>query len=187
MKCPACTHQVNDNTPECPECGFHYKQLKAKIKTLPRKSGWCIDTAEILDEEYTNDLFEYLIQFNRLTQIDFYVLTLKSCEKMTPEEYTFYFLNYYQIGGKQHRGILLLLSLKEKRIVCEVGYSLEHIITDSESHEILQKDVAPLLKEKKYGEALYKGTNLLGDILINNRSGIKRFIRSIKRIFWREV
>jgi len=57
---------------------------------------------------------------------------------------------------------------------------LEHIITDAEAHDILRNDVAPLLGEEKYGEALCKGTNLLGDILMHGRSRIKRVVRSMK-------
>lgn len=175
MNCPSCKKEVNDDVGKCPECGFSLASVGKKIKNLPRKSGWLIDTVDIIDEKNTNLLFNFLIRFNAKTRFEFHVVTVPDCEGLLSSEYVFYFLNHYSIGGPEHKGLVLLLSLKEKTISCEVGYGLEEILSDKDAEDILKKDVLPLLKKKKYGDALYKGVNLFCDILINGRSLIKRF------------
>ncbi|MBN1799064.1 MAG: TPM domain-containing protein [Spirochaetales bacterium] len=176
MKCPSCSEKVNDNVKECPACGFHMALLGKKIKQLPRKSGLLIDTADIIEEEYTNRLFHWLLHFQIETGIEFHIVTVPSSEALKPTEYVFYFLNHYNIGGNDHRGLVLMLFAKEKKLVCEVGYSLESLLSDEAANDILQHDAVPLLKKKKYGQALYIAANLLGDILQHGASRFKRFV-----------
>jgi uncharacterized protein len=179
LKCPSCRKEVNDDVKKCPECGFTLAQVGKKIKNLPRKSGWVMDNADIIDEEYTNQLFETLIRFNKDTGIEFYVVTVPDCEGLSGSEYVFYLLNHYEIGGPDHKGLVLLLSIKEKSVSCEVGYGLENRLTDKAAEYILEKNVAPFCKKKKYGEALYAGVCLFCDILKFGRSRVKRIVRRI--------
>ena len=179
MQCPSCRKKINDMVLKCPICGFTYEKISRLIQRLPRKRGWFIDDADIIKEEFTNQIYEYLIEFNRETHIQFYVVTIPDSNGVRPAEYAFYFLNYYNIGGPGHRGVVLILSLKEKRITCEVGYSLEHILTDEYAREILIQEAAPLLKKQKYGEALYASINLIGDLLRLEGSPLERVLGQI--------
>jgi uncharacterized membrane protein YgcG len=181
MKCPSCGEHVNDNVKKCPGCGFHMAVLGKKIKQLPRKSGLLIDAADIIEEEYTNRLFHWLLHFRIETGIEFYIVTAPSSGVIKPTEYVFYFLNHYSIGGNDHRGLVLMLFVKEKKLACEVGYSLEAILSDTEANDILLHDAVPLLKKKKYGQALYVAANLLGDILQHGSSRFKRFVHRTAR------
>ncbi len=160
---------------KCPACGFHMALLGKKIKQLPRKSGWLIDNADLIEEEYGNKIYHYLLHFYQQTGVEFYLVTVPTCGTVTPTEYAFYFLNHYEIGGKNHRGLVLLLFVKEKMLTCEVGYFLETVLSDEAANDILKHDAVPLLKKKKYGQALYVAANLLGDILQYGSSRFKRF------------
>ena len=181
MRCPSCNTDINDYMEKCEKCGFNIENITNKIDYVPRKSGWLIDDADIIEEKYTNMIFERLIEFNKKTNLEFYIVTVKNSKPVKPSEYVFYFLNHYEIGGKNHNGIVLLLSLEERILKCEVGYPLEYIITDDEANDILNESALPLLKEDEFGEALYLSACYFSDIIENTQLNI--FKRIQNRIF----
>ncbi len=176
MKCPSCARPVNDSIDRCPACGFRLEDLGRRIADLPRKRGWLIDAADTVEEEFANKLYHYLIEFHARTGVEFYVLTLPDAGGAKPEEYVFYFLNHYQIGGEKHRGLVLALFEKERTIACEVGYSLEKALSDDAARDILSRDAAPRLARGERGRALLAATELLGDVLLHGRSRFRRFL-----------
>jgi uncharacterized protein len=64
----------------------------------------------------------------------------------------------YAIGKKgEDKGVLIFLTVKERKIRIETGYGVEGILPDGLVGEILDKYVIPLLKDGNYGQALYNG------------------------------
>lgn len=63
------------------------------------------------------------------------------------------------LGDKtKNNGVLILISVDEKKIRFEIGYGLEGAIPDSKSNEIATR-MAPLLKVGKYQEAIEGAIN----------------------------
>ena len=60
--------------------------------------------------------------------------------------------------GKKDRsnGLLLLISVQDRKSKIEVGYGLEPVITDGISGEIL-RTLRPYFRANQYGEGLYFG------------------------------
>ena len=77
------------------------------------------------------------------------------------EDYNLYANGLYKawgIGKKgEDKGVLIFLTVKERKIRIETGYGVEGILPDGLVGEILDKYVIPLLKEGNYGKALYNG------------------------------
>jgi uncharacterized protein len=75
------------------------------------------------------------------------------------EDYTMYANGLYQawgIGKKgEDKGVLIFLTVKERKIRIETGYGVEGILPDGLVGEILDKYVVPFLKEGNYGKGLY--------------------------------
>ncbi len=75
------------------------------------------------------------------------------------EDYNLYANGLYKawgIGKKgEDKGVLIFLTVKERKIRIETGYGVEGILPDGLVGEILDKYVIPLLKEGNYGKALY--------------------------------
>jgi uncharacterized protein len=60
------------------------------------------------------------------------------------------------IGKKgEDKGVLIFLTLKERKIRIETGYGVEGILPDGRVGEILDKYVVPFLKSGDYGKGLY--------------------------------
>jgi uncharacterized protein len=77
------------------------------------------------------------------------------------EDYSLYANGLYKawgIGKKgEDKGVLIFLTVKERKIRIETGYGVEGILPDGLVGEILDKYVLPLLKTGNYGQALYNG------------------------------
>jgi uncharacterized protein len=75
------------------------------------------------------------------------------------EDYTMYANGLYQawgIGKKgEDKGVLIFLTVKERKVRIETGYGVEGILPDGLVGEILDKYVVPFLKEGNYGKGLY--------------------------------
>jgi len=165
MKCPRCKLIVNDIVPKCKGCGFSISDLGRKIKQKLNRSGYVNDFAEILSADDRQKIETRLSEFHQKTGGEIVIVTIKSSKPIKPSEYIFWLFNQWQIGGDDHSGLMLLLSISERRIESEVGYSWEHIISDAESGTILNEYVVPLLKEGKFAEALLNGSEKLASII----------------------
>jgi uncharacterized protein len=75
------------------------------------------------------------------------------------EDYNMYANGLYQawgIGKKgEDKGVLIFLTVKERKIRIETGYGVEGILPDGLVGEILDKYVVPFMKEGNYGNGLY--------------------------------
>jgi uncharacterized protein len=75
------------------------------------------------------------------------------------EDYNTYANGLYQawgIGKKgEDKGVLIFLTVKERKIRIETGYGVEGILPDGRVGRILDNDVVPFLKEGNYGKGLY--------------------------------
>jgi uncharacterized protein len=75
------------------------------------------------------------------------------------EDYNIYANGLYKewgIGKKgEDKGVLIFLTVKERKIRIETGYGVEGILPDGLVGEILDKYVVPFLKEGNYGKGLY--------------------------------
>ena len=75
------------------------------------------------------------------------------------EDYTLYANGLYKawgIGKKgEDKGVLIFLTVKERKIKIETGYGVEGILPDGRIGEILDKYVVPHLKTGDYGQGLY--------------------------------
>lgn len=75
------------------------------------------------------------------------------------EDYNMYANGLYQawgIGKKgEDKGVLIFLTVKERKIRIETGYGVEGILPDGRVGQILDQYVVPFLKEGNYGKGLY--------------------------------
>jgi uncharacterized protein len=75
------------------------------------------------------------------------------------EDYNMYANGLYKewgIGKKgEDKGVLIFLTVKERKIRIETGYGVEGILPDGLVGEILDKYTLPFLKEGNYGKGLY--------------------------------
>jgi len=165
MHCPKCAVDINDFSPECPKCGFHIRELDAVFGIPPERSDLITDLAKVFSDSGKKKIRERLQSFTERTTHAFFVIAKESTEPRLPGEFVFWLFERWNIGGESHAGLLILLSIKERRIEVEVGYDLERFISDEGAANILQFHAVPFLKHGDYDGGMYHAVDLLARII----------------------
>jgi len=106
---------------------------------VPKLIGHINDYAGILSQQEKNTLESMLISAENKTSSQIVLLTIPSLKEESLEDFSMNVVETWKIGQKEFdNGILLLIAMKERKIRIEVGYGLEHIITDAKSGFIIR-------------------------------------------------
>lgn len=165
MKCPECSTEISDRDAKCPKCGFDALLMDEQLLSCPLPQGVVNDFAKVLSPEEAERLATLLQDYKKRSQHDVVVVTQPTTAPLTPGQYVFWLYNEWGVGGTEHRGVMILLALNERRIESEVGFGLEGILNDYRTGEILDSAVVPHLKERRYAEGLYAGAKAIIDAL----------------------
>lgn len=115
------------------------------------------DFANVIDTENASKMESLAREVLAKTGTAMVVATVPSIGEN--EDYSMYANGLYQawgIGKKgEDKGVLIFLTVKERKIRIETGYGVEGILPDGRVGEILDKYVVPFLKEGNYGKGLY--------------------------------
>ena len=167
MKCPRCGTEISDAQPKCPECGFSMEDLTALAGgPPPKRLGFVNDYAGVIPGKVVKRLDKHLRRFKKDVGPELVVATLDTTAPLKPSEYVFWLHNQWDLGGEANLGVLILIALEERRVESEVGYGLEHIITDAESERLLNEVMVPYLKKGDFGTAVEQGAEALIQLLL---------------------
>lgn len=123
----------------------------------PSPRGAVNDFANVIDPENVAKMEALAQEVLQKTGTAVVVATVPSIGEN--EDYNMYANGLYQawgIGKKgEDKGVLIFLTVKERKIRIETGYGVEGILPDGRVGEILDKYVVSFLKEGNYGKGLY--------------------------------
>lgn len=165
MECPKCQADIPDQSALCKVCGFDINTWDALFKDIPAPQGHVNDFAGVLSDAEKQEMESYLKDFYEKTKASIVVVTRQNTKPLKPEQFVFWLFNEWEVGGQQNKGVMLLLSLEERRIESEVGFGLELTLSDEKSGEILDSALVPYLKDGKYGEGLFEGVKAIASAL----------------------
>ena len=140
---------------------------------FPKPSGYVNDFAGIIPQNYKTRLRSLSLELKQKTGAELGVVTM---EDIGGEEYTEYankLFSSWRIGAKdKDNGVLIFLTLQERKTRIETGYGLEGILPDGLAGEILDKYTLPFLKRGDYGKGLY-GAAMAVAAIISQDAGVK--------------
>lgn len=120
------------------------------------------DQAGVLKQETKQYMIQMAKKLEEKTQAQIAVVTVKSLEGKTVEEYANEVFRAYGIGQEgKNNGVLILCSTGERKLRIEVGYGLEGRLTDGKTGRIQDEYMVPDLKNDNYNDGLKKGFNAL--------------------------
>ena len=127
-----------------------------------KPQGYLSDFAQVVDPESRAALEQYGAALERATGAQLALVTLPSLEGEPPEDVANALFRAWGVGKKgKNEGVLLLLSIGDRRSRLEVGYGLEPIITDGDSGSVLRA-MAPELRQGRYGPAMLEAAYEIG-------------------------
>ena len=140
---------------------FIFSFLNADISQyFPKLEGRVIDEANLLSPAVKKDIDAILKKEENRTSNQIVVVILNSLNGYTIEDYSYQLGRFWKIGQKdKNNGVLLVVSMEEKKIRIEVGYGLEGALTDKIAHEIINYTIKPNFKANQYELGILKAIN----------------------------
>jgi uncharacterized protein len=137
-------------------CAFAF----AQSLTFPALTGRVVDDAGILDASVKSDLDTKLAALEDKTTNQLVVVTLKSLQGTSIEDYGYQLGRKWQIGQKdKNNGALLIVAPNERKVRIEVGYGLEGSLTDAVSKLIIENAILPRFRANDYPGGIARGAD----------------------------
>ena len=113
------------------------------------------DFAHMLNGGQAQQLEAKLVGFDRSTSTQITIVTVKNLAGHDVEEYSVEVFNRWGLGQKgKDNGVLLLVSLEDRKAWITVGKGLEGVLTDDKSGLIFRNEIVPAFKEQRYCDGL---------------------------------
>jgi uncharacterized protein len=122
--------------------------------SIPRPTGYVIDTANVIDAATEDRLQRYLDQLETKTGIEFAVLTVPTTAPADPLQFK---TRVYQEWGGHREGLLLLVAIEERTIAFETGYEVEGTLPDGLQSRIIREEMVPRFRTGDVSEGIVAG------------------------------
>lgn len=109
----------------------------------PTSEFYVNDYADLISEEAEKNIIQVNLNYEKTKEKpQIVVTTVNNLQGLDENKYAVELFEKWKVGNKEYdNGILVLLSLEERRIKIEVGYGLEGAITDSQAGRILDNSI----------------------------------------------
>ena len=138
----------------------------AQTLVFPALTGRVVDEAGLLDAAARTALTESLAGLEQKTTDQLVVVTLKSLQGTSIEDYGYQLGRRWQIGQKdKNNGVLLIVAPNERKVRIEVGYGLEGALTDAVTKLIIQNSIMPRFKVADFVGGIKRGVEDIIQVL----------------------
>jgi uncharacterized protein len=109
------------------------------------------DEAHVLSSGFVAKLEQQLKQHEDSTSNQIAVLLVSSLGDEPMEEYTLRVAEKWRIGKQEKdNGVLLFISIDDRKVRIEVGEGLEGVLTDALCSQIIRHEIAPYFRQGNY-------------------------------------
>jgi uncharacterized protein len=148
-----------------------HRKLQLIDAAVPELRARVTDRAEVLSTAEATQLEAKLAAHERATGQQFALLTVRDLEGASAENYGFTVANTWKLGRKDHKdGLLLLISLNDRKVDIQVGTGLERAIPNQIAASVIRDQIAPAFRDRNYAA----GLNAAFDRLISLAAPSKR-------------
>jgi uncharacterized protein len=133
---------------------------------FPSLTGRIVDNAALLNASDKSRLESLLARQESGTTDQVVVVTLKSLQGTTIEDFGYQLGRHWGIGQKdKNNGVLLIVAPNERKVRIEVGYGLEGKLTDATAKIIIETKIVPAFKDGKFADGIISGAGAIVDVL----------------------
>jgi uncharacterized protein len=134
-----------------------------------KPEGFVSDFAHVIDPQSKAALEQYCTAVQTATGAQIALVTLPSLENEPVEDVANTIFHAWGVGSKgKNEGIMLLLSVGDRRSRLEVGYGLEPIVPDGLAGSVLD-EMRPALRQQQYGQAMMAAAQTIGSIIAKSK------------------
>jgi len=145
------------------------RSLNAIEEKFPRPTGAVNDFASIIPPDTKTAMEGLSREVLEKTGTAVVVATFKTIGDNEPDMYANELYEKWGIGKKgEDKGVLIFLVLDQRKVRIETGYGVEGILPDGLVGNILDEQVAPLLKQGHYSEGLLNAMIAVGQVIVKD-------------------
>lgn len=142
-------------------------------RPFPKPKGLVNDFANVISPAYLQKLTAVTGALFQKTGIPVVVVTMPDIGGAEYNDYANRLYKAWGIGKKgEDKGVLIFVTVKERKMRIETGYGVEGILPDGLVGEIRDRYMIPFLKQDKFGEGLVAGASAVARV-IAKASGIE--------------
>jgi uncharacterized protein len=132
-------------------------------QTFPVKPNKLVnDYTGTLSGDQINSLEQKLVAFDDSTSTQVAVVIIKSLEGYDVTDYAVRLAESWGIGGaKNNNGVLLLVSLGDRKVTIQTGYGVEGALPDAITKRIIENEITPNFKSGDYYGGISQGTDAI--------------------------
>jgi uncharacterized protein len=161
---------------------FLLTPFAAGAQEFPAPVGRVNDFARLLRAEDPQALEELLGGLERDTSAEIAVVTVRSLEGRSVEEYANRLFSEWGIGKKDRdNGVLILVARDEREMRIEVGYGLEGVLPDGLAGAIIRETFVPHFQAGDYPTGIREGAARVVDIVRRNETVTSEQLAAIDR------
>ena len=135
----------------------------------PQPNGYFNDFAHVVPGDQAQALENFLSEVERRSGVEISVVTVSSVEGADIDRAAVELFKAWGIGKKgKDNGLLILLSIGDRKDRIEVGYGLEGVVTDGDTGTIRRREMEPYFKQGEYGQGLMNGVVALAQLAAPN-------------------
>ena len=142
-------------------------------RSFPKRRGLVNDFANVIPQPYENQIVGITSELLKKTGTAVVVVTMPDIGGEDYNEYANRLYSAWGIGKKgEDKGVLIFVTIKERKMRIETGYGVEGILPDGLVGEIRDRYMIPYMKQNKFGEGLLNGTLAVSQVIAKD-SGIQ--------------
>jgi uncharacterized protein len=147
--------------------------------TFPELTGRVVDQAGILDAAAREKLEKLSADLEAKSTDQLVVVTLKSLQGTSIEDYGYQLGRKWQIGQKdKNNGVLLIVAPNERKVRIETGYGLEGTLTDALGSFIIQQAILPRFRTGDFVGGITRGAEDIVNVLTGDAEEYKERARA---------
>lgn len=129
-----------------------------------------IDSARIFNESGADSIASVINALEKDVGSQIVVLTISTLSGKDINAYSYQVANAMGIGRATHDdGILITISVNDRKARIEVGTGLENIIKDEMAAAIIRDQMAPHFRNDEYVKGVYKSTMRIANLIRENK------------------
>ncbi|WP_185853497.1 TPM domain-containing protein [Blattabacterium cuenoti] len=135
---------------------FFYTNLakgQFNIPESPKKIYPVQDYAGILSKKQIKKLNQKLVSYSKITSTEIFIPIIRDLHGEDPNFLAAQWGEKWKIGSLKNNGIVILLSINDRKISIQNGYGIEPYVTDFLTTKIIEK-AKPILKNHLYYQAI---------------------------------
>ena len=138
----------------------------AAALNFPTLTGRVVDEANILNQAKREELTQKLADLESKTTDQLVVVTLRSLQGTSIEDYGYQLGRAWGIGQKgKNNGVLLIVAPTERKVRIEVGYGLEGTLTDALTRIIIENTIIPRFRAADFAGGITSGAGAIIQVL----------------------